>query len=181
MKIKKILIFVVVVVLALSFTLYGFYPITVVKNIPVQNWFVKSMGVPGSSLPVFSNVTIPSNAMSVSVYVSMNTVYPNGTKVNPDRIIVGLFAVNGSSWGIKKAGYYNPSEGFYEIIVSPLIFKTKYPATNPNGSLNLSKFQYYNYTYLGKTFGIAIDLSLNYQIEYSTINWIKLVYSYKRF
>lgn len=181
----KIAVILVTVLAIVSFSLlYAFTPISVTENPPIIQKSVTVSGFPSGpiSIPTFSNITIPSNALSVTVDISLNaTNFGNGTAINPSRLIVGLFQVNGTTWGIEKAGYYQPSLGYYEIIVNPMSYSIKSPVTNPNGSINLTRFTYDNYTFRGKTLSVGIDPTLNYQLEVCSVHWVEMKYTYQRF
>ncbi len=177
MRRKVVIASFVVLLLVSSSLIYVFTPVTVVEKPPLLHKTVVVSGLPvvPGQFPMFANVSIPSNVLSVKVYISMNTTYfINGTSFNPSRVIVGLFLGNNTSWGIKKAGYYQPSLGCYEIIVSPLSYSIKMPSLNPNGSF------YDNFTFRGKTFFVGIDPTLNYQLELCSINWVKMKYTHSR-
>ena len=181
MKFRKIAAIVIIGIFVATFFLYGYYPVTVTKNLPVT----KEQVILNNSLrsrPVyFSNVTIPKNVISVEIDVSMNSSYVYGGAADPSYIMIGLFTVNNSTNGLQRAGFYQPSRGYYEILITHMSYSMKEPFFNPNGSLNTSKFVYDNYTFLGKSYRIGIDPSLSYESTQSTINWVKIIYKYKRF
>lgn len=182
---RKLLVVSLTVLAVVSFSLlYALMPASVVEKPQISQKSVIVSGFPADyyQRPIFSNVSIPSNALSVTVDISMSvTNFDNGTPVQPSSVIVGLFSGNATSWGIQKAGYYQPSLGYYEIRVSPLSYSIKTPVINPNGTLNLTSYTYDNFTFRGKTFSVGVDVSLNYLVELCSIHWVEMKYTYARF
>lgn len=180
---RKIAAIIVAVTIPLGAILYGYFPVRVAENISnyaSDTTVIQSGNI--QSLAFFSNLTVPEDAISAQIDMSLNiTYYGTDTAANSSSIIVGMFSgSNNNGWSIEKAGYYQTSKGYYEILLKPISYAYSVPLYSHSNSSKLIGYDNVTYTYKGKSYDIGIDPTLNGPILEVHVNWITLVYTYQR-
>ncbi len=182
-KPRKTAAIIIAVSIAAFTGLYRFFPVTAHENIPAFSRDVTVIQYTNdSNAPFFANLTIPGTASSVHIDMSLNiTYYGVGTSVQPSSVIVGIFSGNNTTYGLERAGFYQPSNGYYEIIIDPMSYSYEIPLFDHKNVSKIIGYDYVNYTFKGKSYNVGIDTTLDGPVLEVHVNWIQMFYTYTRY